>query len=53
MCKYAQTGQLRESTDVYSFGIVLLEMVSGRKPIPNSDSKCWIFNWVRGSVMSH
>eukprot|EP01018_Ginkgo_biloba_P022772 Gb_18304 [translate_table: standard] len=31
--EYTQTGQITEKADVYSFGVLLLELVSGRKAI--------------------
>ena len=47
--EYAMRGHLTEKTDVYAFGIVALELVSGRK---NSDvnlenEKKYFLEWVR------
>lgn len=36
--EYAMLGKANESCDVYSFGILLLELVSGRKPIEKLSS---------------
>ncbi|GMJ02411.1 hypothetical protein like AT1G11050 [Hibiscus trionum] len=36
--EYALYGQLTEKTDVYSFGIVILEIMSGRKVLDTSNS---------------
>ncbi|KAF3328705.1 proline-rich receptor-like protein kinase PERK1 [Carex littledalei] len=36
--EYASTGQLTNKSDVFSFGVMLLELISGRKPIMRNDT---------------
>ncbi|CAL0301222.1 unnamed protein product [Lupinus luteus] len=36
--EYAMTGQLTLKSDIYSFGVVFLELITGRKPIDNTCS---------------
>ncbi|GMH17650.1 hypothetical protein Nepgr_019491 [Nepenthes gracilis] len=45
--EYAMLGKASESCDVYSFGILLLELVSGRKPLdkPSSGLTYTITEW--------
>lgn len=47
--EYATLGQLSEKADVFSFGVVLLEVVSGRKNIDSSvtTDQAYLTRWVR------
>lgn len=47
--EYASSGKLTDRSDVFSFGVVLLELVTGRKPVdptqPLGDES--LVEWVR------
>ncbi len=46
--EYATLGQLSEKVDVFSYGVLLLEIVSGRKNIDLSleTNKIYLLQWV-------
>lgn len=46
--EYASIGNLTIKSDVYSFGIVLLELISGRRPIDmiQGNGKHMLIDWV-------
>ncbi|XVF03490.1 hypothetical protein REPUB_Repub04eG0265600 [Reevesia pubescens] len=52
--EYASSGKLTEKSDVFSFGVVLLELITGRKPVdasqPLGDES--LVEWAR-PLMSH
>lgn len=45
-------GHLTEKTDVFAFGVVALELVSGRRNFDQSlgDEKAYLLEWVRGGM---
>jgi len=51
--EYAMTGHLLVKSDVYSYGVVLLELLSGRKPVDHSQPAGGenITTWARPLIM--
>ncbi|OIV96269.1 hypothetical protein TanjilG_05109 [Lupinus angustifolius] len=52
--EYASTGMLNEGSDVYSFGILLMELITGRSPIDYSrpPAEMNLVDWFKGMVAS-
>ncbi|KAK3420804.1 hypothetical protein EUGRSUZ_G00264 [Eucalyptus grandis] len=55
--EHTRTGKATRSTDVFAFGVFLLEVACGRKPIQNGDAEDtilvdWVFScWDRGAIL--
>jgi serine/threonine protein kinase len=49
--EYFSYGKVNEKIDVYAFGVVLLEIISGRRPITpgNAKGKESLVGWVSGT----
>ncbi|KMT00458.1 hypothetical protein BVRB_9g217590 [Beta vulgaris subsp. vulgaris] len=46
--EYAASGKLTEKSDVFSFGVMLLELVTGRRPIdPSAEEEDSLVDWAR------
>lgn len=45
--EYAETGKLTKMSDIYSFGVVLLELITGRKAILDTAGKRMLVDWAR------
>ncbi|XP_071691320.1 uncharacterized protein [Rutidosis leptorrhynchoides] len=48
--EYAYTLRVNEKSDIYSFGVVILELVTGRKPVDQAFNERDLATWVRTTV---
>lgn len=44
--EYASSGKLTEKSDVYSYGVMLLELITGRRPIDMDGDDDTLVEWV-------
>ncbi|KAG6382529.1 hypothetical protein SASPL_157798 [Salvia splendens] len=52
---YASTGMLNETNDVYSFGVLLMEIITGRSPVDYSrpPGETNLIDWFKAMIASH
>lgn len=48
--EYAYTMKVTEKCDIYSFGVVLLELITGRSPVQPLEQGGDLVTWVRKSI---
>ncbi|GAB4841265.1 hypothetical protein Ancab_021997 [Ancistrocladus abbreviatus] len=52
--EYGYTLKVDEKSDIYSYGVVLLELVTGRRPIePEFGESTDVVEWVRGKIRNN
>lgn len=53
MPEYAYTMKVTEKCDIYSYGVVLLELLTGRTPVQPLDQGGDLVTWVRNYIREH
>ncbi|XP_060670423.1 probable LRR receptor-like serine/threonine-protein kinase At1g51860 [Ziziphus jujuba] len=48
--EYQMTNRLKDKSDVYSYGVVLLEIISGQPAVPKTDEGTHISTWVNSML---
>lgn len=51
--EYAYTLKVTEKCDIYSYGVVLLELLTGRTPVQSIDQGGDLVTWVRNYFLHH
>jgi kinase len=50
IAEYAYTLRVTEKSDIYSFGVVLLELVTGKKPMAPEINEMDLVTWVSTTI---
>lgn len=53
MAEYAYTMKVTEKCDIYSYGVVLLELLTGKIPVQPLDQGGDLVTWARNYVRNH
>lgn len=53
LAEYAYTMKVSEKCDIYSYGVVLLELLTGRTPVQPLEQGGDLVTWVRSYIRNH